>query len=506
MTKNAETKVKNRSFIIITVMLTAILEVLDSTIVNVALPNMQASLGANVEEITWVLTSYIVASAIMIPLTGYFSDFFGKKKYLEIAIIGFMLGSFLCGIAQNLDQMIVLRAIQGAAGAALIPISQSVLREVYPLSEQPKAMAIWGVGIMMAPILGPTIGGYIVEYSNWRWIFYINMPICIISLILCHLFIAKGTVSRQKIDLKSLIPMFIGVGLLQVFLDQGNTKDWFNSNFILIIAIISALALIFFISRSLTQKKPLVHLYLFGERNFCISSIMLLVFCGCVFSQLTMQPIMLASLYNYPTIKIGLLMAPRGIASGIAMALTPALIKYINARVVISLGLAFAALGSFMMSSYTLDASFASMVLPTIIQGIGMGMFMVPVSTYALARLPTKEITEGSGLFSYGRMLGTSIGVSLLSTFVSRNTQTNWQNLGKYTTPYNVNLKNWFLQMHLNANSPQGIARLSDLVHQQASFLSYMNGYFITAVALTLLIPLALFMYNVDLDKAPMAH
>ena len=506
MQNATEMIVKHRPLIVITVMLTAILEVLDSTIVNVALPNMQASLGANVEQITWVLTSYVVASAIMIPLTGFLSDFFGKKRYLEIAIIGFMIGSFCCGLAQNLDQMIALRALQGASGAALIPISQAVLREVYPLHEQPKAMAIWGVGIMMAPILGPTLGGYIVEYSNWRWIFYINMPFCIISLILCHFVINQGKITRRKLDWGSLISMVVGVGLLQVFLDQGNTKDWFNSNFILIISIISLLSLIYFISSSLRKKKPLVHLYLFKERNFCLSTIMFLLFCGCLFAQLAIQPIMLSELYHYPTITIGLLMAPRGIASGIAMVCTPLLIKKINAKYIICTGIILSAVGSIMLSRYTLDASFASMVLPTVIEGLGMGMFMVPLSAYALARLEKEEITEGSGLFSYGRMLGTSIGVSLISTFISRNTQVNWHSLGRYTTPYNVNLRSWFLHMHLIPNTAKGIAQLSNMVHAQASFIAYMNAYFITGVILFCLIPLALLMHNVDMTNAEMAH
>ena len=233
---------------------------------------------------------------------------------------------------------------------------------------------------------------------------------------------------------------------------------------------------------------------------------MFLIFCACLFAQLTMQPILLSSLYGYPTLTIGLIMAPRGIASGVAMACTPLLTKYINPKYVISAGIIMSAWGSYLMGKFTLDASMASMITPTVIQGIGMGLFMVPISAFALARLPSTEITEGSGLFSYARMLGTSIGVSLLSTFISRNTQKNWNILGGNATPYSTNLKNWFLQMHLNSHTATGIARLSNLVHQQANFIAYMNGFYITAIFMLAMLPIAWIMHDVDLNNAPMAH
>ncbi|MCB1827473.1 MAG: DHA2 family efflux MFS transporter permease subunit, partial [Coxiellaceae bacterium] len=246
------TLAQKRWLVIVTIMLVAILEVLDSTIVNVALPNMMPALGANQEEITWVLTAYVVASAMMIPLTGFLNRRIGHRQLLMVNIIGFMVSSFLCGTAQSLTMMVMFRLFQGGFGAALIPLSQAILRETFPLEEQGKAMAIWGIGIMAAPVLGPTLGGFITQHASWRWVFYINAPICLFSLILTALVIKPTKPGNEKMDWFSVALMFTGIGAMQVVLDQGNTKGWFSSNFILALSIISVLTIVSFIWRNAT--------------------------------------------------------------------------------------------------------------------------------------------------------------------------------------------------------------------------------------------------------------
>ncbi len=495
---------QRRHLVIITIMLVAILEVLDSTIVNVALPAMQASLGANVDEITWVLTSYIVASAIMIPLTGFLSDNFGQKNLLIVNISGFMVSSFLCGLTNSLDQMIILRICQGAFGAALIPLSQAILRESYPLDQQGKAMAIWGIGIMTAPVLGPTLGGYITEHASWRWIFYINAPLCIISLLLTFWVIPTTKRQLKKLDIYGLSTMIIGVGFLQLFLDQGNEKDWFSSNFIKLSFILSITGMVLFIIRSLTQKQPLVNLKLYRDRNFSISGLILLTFCACMFSLLVMQPIMLESLFHYPVIAAGWVMAPRGLASAIAMILASVLMKRINAKYLIAVGLLLCAYGSYLMSQYNLNVDMLGNIIPGLYQGLGMGLIMVPLTTYSLATIPASQITEGAGLYSYARMLGTSVGISVISTLVTRETQINYNQLSAHTSIFNTNLHQWFNHQSLTLHSPLGAQRLAEQIATQGRMIAFNDAYLAIAIGFVILIPLSLFLQRLDFTNTDM--
>ena len=499
----SENSTVHRPWIILTVMLVAILEVLDSTIVNVALPNMKASFSVNNDQITWVLTSYIVASAVMIPLTGLLSSRLGKRKFMQITITGFMVSSFLCGITQGIHQMIVLRVLQGLSGASLIPLSQSIMREVFSKQEQPKAMAIWGLGVMTAPVMGPTIGGYIVSWSTWRWIFYINMPICLLSLLLCYFFIPQSKTQKRPIDMFSLIYMVLGIGCLQLFLDQGQSRSWFDSYLICFLLGLSVIGLLAFIYRTFQKKlTPLVKLQLLSYRNFSLCSLMLLCFCGCIFATLAIQPIMLSSLFGYPADATGLIMAPRGLASGFAMALSPLMLRWISPRAQIALGLILCAIGAFLMSQWSLQANTWSLVTPGLWQGLGMGFFMIPVSTMALNDLPSSETTEGAGLFSYSRMLGTSIGISLLSTYISRQGQKHWHHLSQFITPYSTHLQSFLAPLHLAPHTPQAMNQISQVVMQQSTFQAYINAYQLIAILLMIIIPFS-FLIQQPLEKSP---
>jgi len=488
----SDTLYSRRWLVIVTIMMVAILEVLDSTIVNIALPSMMPSLGASQNQITWVLTSYVVASAIILPLTGFISNRIGQKQMLIMNITGFMVSSLLCGIAHSLPEMISFRILQGAFGASLIPLSQAILRQTFPLEQQGKAMAIWGIGIMAAPVLGPTLGGFITEHASWRWIFYINLPVCLLSLLLTFWIIPKTKKTFQHIDSLGLILMIIGIACMQIFLDKGSEKDWFNSYFILALAVTSAFALIWFIIRSLMHPHPVIKLRIYRDRNFTICSLLLLLFCGAIFSMLTLQPIMLENLFNYPAITTGWTMAPLGLASGLSMMLVSNLINRINIKIILTFSMIISAYAAYRFTTINLNSDMNDFLINNAIMGFAMGGFMVPLTTYALATVQKSDITEASGLFSYGRMLGTSVGISLLSTLVARTTQINWHTLIGHITPFTQTIKK---------DNLIDVIRVTQTIQQQSSLLGFLDGFKAIAFIFIALIPLTLLLKHVDLTS-----
>lgn len=492
----------NKWLIVITIMLVAILEVLDSTIVNVALPAMMPSLGANQEQITWVLTSYVVAAAVMLPLTGFLTNRIGQKKLLLIDISGFLISSILCGMSTDLSVMVVFRLFQGAFGAALIPISQAVLRQTFPVEEQGKAMAIWGLGIMVAPVLGPTLGGFITEHSSWRWIFYINLPICLIGFVMTGIFIKETKRVKQKIDWLGMALMFLGIGSLQVFLDQGNSKNWFDSHTIQVLCVTSAISIIWFIARSLKHRHAVISISIFKDRNFTICTISLAIFAACIFGFLTLEPIMLESIYGYTSLLAGITLSPMGIASALMMILSAGLVRIFSPKTLISCGVLFCAAGLYSMAHMTLSAAQSNFIVANSLIGAGMGLFMVPITTYSLITLPAHEVTEGAGLFAYGRMLGSSIGISLLSTLVTRETQINWNRFGGAINEFNNNLHHWLSSQQLTLTNPKSYSILANTLHRHASMVAFVDAYILITIMLILLVPLIWLLKTVDMSKA----
>lgn len=493
---------KSKSLIIFTIMLVAILEVLDSTIVNVALPNMMPSLSANQDEITWVLTSYVVAAAMFLPLTGFLSQRLGIKNLLLIDITGFMITSFLCGSATALNQMVLYRLLQGAFGAALIPLSQAILRESFPLEEQSRAMAIWGLGIMAAPVFGPTLGGYIVAHASWRWIFYLNAPICFLGLLMTLWVIPKTPATPKKIDYAGIFFMFVAIGCLQLFLDQGNSHNWFSSNEILLLFSASIIGIILFLYRSFTHDTPVITLSIFKDRNFSVSTILLALFCGALFGFVTLQPIMLESLFHYTPLIAGKTMVSIGVASAIAMIIAAPLMQRISVKYILIASLLLSAIGIGYFSTLTLQATTSNFIIGDIFFGTGMGLFMVPLATYSLATLPSEQITEAAGLFSYGRMLGTSIGISLLSTLVSRETQINWTELGAHINVFNPNLRLWLAHQQLTLHSTKALTELQMEVANHASMIAFLDAYRLIFIVILAFIPLVLMLKNVRLNNS----
>ena len=490
---------KHRSLIIFTVMMVAILEVLDSTIVNVALPSMMPALGANQNQITWVLTAYVVASAITVPLTGFLSVRFGNRNLLLIAISGFLLGSVLSGISQGLTQILIFRVIQGACGAALIPLSQSILRTSFPLAEQGKAMTIWGLGIMMAPIMGPTIGGYITEALSWRWIFYLNLPICIIAITLTLYAIPKDEGQYKKIDYLSLVALVAGIGALQIMLDQGNEKNWFNSHFIELLAIISIVGITTLVARCFIIPKPLVLLKLFFDHNFAICNLIMACFAGSLFSIIAVEPMMLERLYNYPIITTGLMLAPLGVGSAIGMIVGSILLKKIDVRYILVAGLIGASVGCFWLSTIAPATPSAYFLWPNFITGISMGFIMLPIATYSLLTIPKYTITEGAGLLAFSRMIGTSVGISIVSTLISHGNQVSWHDMGSHINRFNTNVQNWLAHQGLSHLTPLAIGRLSQTLSAQSGIQSFINVYYALGYVFLLLIIPVIFIKPVNM-------
>ncbi len=494
-----DTLYSRRWLVIVTIMMVAILEVLDTTIVNVALPSMMPSLGADQNQITWVLTSYVVSSAVVLPLTGFISNGLGQKQMLIMNITGFLISSLLCGMAESLPEMVLFRILQGAFGASLIPLSQSILRQTFPLDQQGKAMAIWGIGIMAAPVLGPTLGGFITEHSSWRWIFYINLPVCLLSLFMTFWVIPKTKKTLQRIDWLGLILMVVGIAAMQIFLDKGNEKDWFSSNLIIALAITSAFCLIWFIARSLAHRHPVIKLTLYQNRNFAICSLLLLLFCGAIFSMLTLQPIMLENLFDYPAMTTGWTMAPLGLASAISMMMVSNLINRVNIKIILGICIAVSAYGAYRLTTISLASSMNEFLIDNAIIGFAMGGFMVPLTTYALATIPKPNITEASGLFSYGRMVGTSVGISLMSTLVSRTTQMSWHTLVGHVNVFNHAYQAWFAHQQVKEGSAIGIVRLAHVIGQQSQLLGFLDAFKTIAFIFAALLPLTLLLKHVDL-------
>ena len=482
----------SKGLITITVMLVTVLEVLDMTIVNVALPPMMGSLSANSEEITWVLTSYIVAAAIFMPLTGILIERVGQKKLLLFNIIGFCLSSMLCGISSSLDEMILFRTMQGIFGASLVPLSQFILGNTYESHEQSKAMAFWGMGVMVAPVLGPTLGGYITETLNWRWVFYINLPICIIACILCLLFIKETNTHKKNIDWLGIILMMLAIGAFQVFLDQGNSKDWFGSHLIQVLLITSIICSSLFISRGLRKKDNIINLYLYRNKNFMLCSILMLCYMISLFGVMSIQPLMLENLMHYTTGDAGLLMAPRALSSALTMAIVAKFFSNKNPKPLIMIGLLLSSLGCYLMAGFQLQTVASTMIWVGLIQGVGMGLFFVPTSTLALATLKPSQTSEASGLFSLSRSIGSSIGISIISTIAARATQISYHSLAKHISSTNPALQQFLAQQQLDINMPIVAKLLSNKVLLQANFNAFIDGFLISSYGFLLILPLVL--------------
>ena len=404
--------------------------ILDMTVVNVALPHMMGALGATPDQITWVITSYIVAEAVVIPTSGFLAARFGRKPVVIVSVIGFVIASMLCGQATTLAQMVCFRLLQGAFGASVIPLSQAVMVDTFAAADRGKAMAIWGIGILLGPIMGPTIGGFITDHLDWRWVFYINLPIGIINLLLLAAFLKQTPRSRASADWTGALLLALGVGALQMLLDRGNIEDWLQSNFIVGLAVVSLVCSVAFVVRSIRNPNAILKIDLLKDRNLATATFMIMAFGVGMLSTIALQPLFLEHMLGYPAATAGLLMAPRGIAVAVGMSLVATLITRIEPRWLVLTGLTLATAGSYAMTWYNLDIGLAWIIGPGIVQGVGMGMIFVPLSTLAYQTLPRDASDQAASIFNLARTVGGSVGVAIAVTVLTRTSQANWQTLG----------------------------------------------------------------------------
>ena len=475
--------------IIATVMLVTVVEVLDVTIVNVALPAMMGSFDASTDQITWIITSYLIAAAVFMPLTGVLIQQLGLQRLLLINVIGFLISSTLCGLANSLLAIIVFRILQGIFGSSLVPISRYVIRHTFERKEQSTAVAIWGIGIMVAPILGPTIGGYITEALNWRWIFYINIPICILAFFMTLRFIKETPRLNKKIDWQGLLLMILAIGSLQALIDRGNNDNWFESNLISTLAIMSLISFILFIYRGWHKRDHIINLQLFTERHFTLSALILSLYSVGLFSSIVLLPILLESL-GYPANMIGLVMAPRGLAAILSMLIASRLTQSIDNRILVIIGILITAWGTYQMSNFNMYGAMKDYLLPGVIQGLGLGLVVVPLSSSAFDYLKKQDVAEASGLLSLGRSIGISIGISFLSAILSRQTRINWQHLTTHIQATNPYFVNWATAQQLAPDSPLSLKLTAVQIQQQSFMIGFIDAFLVGALILLLIIPL----------------
>jgi DHA2 family multidrug resistance protein len=416
----------NKWLITLTVMLPTLIEIIDTSVVNVSLDHIRGSLSAGIEESTWTITSYLVSNAIVIPMTGWISRRIGRKRYLLLSISIFTLSSFLCGSAWSLESLVFFRIIQGIGGGALQPLSQSILLETFPPHQHGTAMAAFGIGIMFGPIVGPLLGGWITDNWSWRWIFYINIPIGIISILMTIFFIKdppymKGM--KLKIDYAGIILLAIGLGALQIVLDKGQSENWFDSRFITTLTIISCLSLLLFIIVELFTETPVVNLRVFKNLSFSTGNVVMFFAFFNLFGSIVLLPIYLQTLMGYTATKAGLVLGPGGLATLIALPIAGRLVHRISPRIVLGAGILICSYATYLMSNFNLQADFWSIIWPRIVLGIGMPFIFISLTLLTMAGIKKEDMGNATGIYNLLRNLGGSFGVAFVTTMLQRRAQ-----------------------------------------------------------------------------------
>jgi DHA2 family multidrug resistance protein len=496
----------NKWIVAITVMLPTLIEIVDTSVVNVSLDNIRGSLSAGIDESTWIITSYLVSNAIIIPITGWLSKFFGRKKYLIFSIALFTFSSFMCGSAWNLGSLVFFRVLQGAGGGALQPISQAILLETFPPYQHGMAMAIFGIGIMFGPIIGPLLGGWITDNWSWHWIFFINVPIGFISILMVWLFIVNPPYVEQmkmKIDYWGLMLLAIGLGCLQVVLDKGQRDDWFSSHFIILMSFISISALILLILVELNSEHPVINLRIFRNLSFSSGNLIMFLAFFNLFGSIVLLPIYLETLMGYTAFLSGLALGPGGITTMIAMPIAGILVTKVNPKAILAFGIAVAAYSVYMMSKFNLQADFTAIFLPRAVLGIGMGFLFIPLTTLTMSGIRKEEMGNATGMFNLLRNLGGSFGVAFVTTLLARRTQFHQFRLVEHLTPFDLNFQTalpqiqQFLQYQgfTSADPNQGmVGVIYNQLLQQASMLSFNDCFFALAMMMSLVLPFVLLM------------
>jgi len=504
-------------------MLAIFMEVLDTSVANVALPHIAGNLSAGVDESTWVLTSYLVSNAIVLPLTGWFSSIFGRKRFYMVCVVIFTLSSLLCGLAPSLPLLVFFRILQGAGGGALQPISQAILLESFPKEKRGMAMAVFGMGVVLAPIIGPTLGGWITDSYSWRWIFLINIPVGIISLVLTLFFVfdppylvRKSLREGARIDYIGIGLLSVGLGFLQVVLDKGEREDWFGSNFIIWCAVVTVVGLVGAVLWELSQKDPAVDFHLLKERNFLIATMTMFMLGLVLYGSTALLPIFLQTLLGYTALLSGLVLSPGGILVVILLPVVGKLLTHIESRWLVVFGLAVLSLSLFHMASFNLEVDFRTAMTARIYQSAGMAFLFVPINVMAFYFIPKEKINNATGIINLARNIGGSVGIAGVVTMLARRAQYHQAVLVGHMTPldtaYRAMLGGASQMLTARGSDPamaahqaQGLAY--GLLMRHSTMLAFLDDFWLMGVVILIMIPFMFLMKKVAPHKGPdVAH
>lgn len=481
----------SRGFVTASIMAATVMHALDMTIANVALPHMQGTLLATQDQISWVLTSYVVASAIMTPPTGILAARMGRKRFFQWSIAGFTAASLLCGFASSLTEMVIFRLLQGGCGAALIPVSQAILLDTYPRERHAQAMALWGVGVMVGPILGPTLGGYLTELYDWRWVFFINLPVGIIAMMGVAASVPETPRDPNRtFDFTGFALLTIAVGAFQLMLDRGEVEGWFDSTEIVVEAVIAGLCCYGFIVHSWTAERPFLDLNLMRDRNYGIGVLLIFLINLMMLATLALLPAFLQGLLGYPIIETGYLMMPRGIGTMLAMLVVGRISGTIDARLIVTVGLLLTSLSMWEMSGFNMNVDEHAIIVTGALQGFGMGLIFSPLSAMTFSTLAPQLRTDGAAVFSLLRNLGSSIGVSVMIAMLSQGRQLHRSQLVEHVTPFSPALKD--APEGFGVDTLSGLLRLSEEISRQADMLAYLGDFHLLMLVPLIPLPLVL--------------
>ncbi len=499
------------------VMLATFMEVLDTSVANVALPHIAGNLSATPAEATWMLTSYLVSNAIVLPAANWLGRYFGRKRFLIVCIAIFTVSSALCGAAASLGMLIVARIAQGAGGGALQPIAQAVLMESFPREKRGSAMAVFGLGIVVAPIIGPTLGGWITDNYSWRWIFYINIPIGILAAFMAKTFVEDPPYIREqrpgRIDYIGFGLMALALGAMQLVLDKGQEEEWFASSFITWVVIISTIAAIVFVIWELRSREPIVDLHVLANRNFAVGTSLMIVLGIVLYGTIAMLPLFLQTLMGYPALESGLAVSPRGFGAIASMLIVGRLINRIRGRYLVLFGFSVLSYSIYMFSKINLDISISSIVWPNIISGFAMGFIFVPLTTMALGTLSNEQMGNASGVFNLMRNTGGSVGIAIVTTFLARGAQIHQAALVSHLTPYDPAFQERLKQIAGGVVArggsvvaeQQANAGIYGILVRQATVLSYIDVFRLLSFLCLLCIPAVFLFEHVKKKPGPVA-
>jgi DHA2 family multidrug resistance protein len=488
--------------ITLSVMVVAFMQVLDTSVTNVVLPHLQGSLSAGLEEVSWVITSYLAANAIIIPATGWLAGVLGRKRFFLICCVLFTVSSVLSGMAPNLTFLILARIAQGIGGGPIIPLSQAILWEIFPLGQRGLAMAVWGVGFMMGPIIGPTLGGYIADNWSWRWIFYINLPVGLLGFFMASAFLFDPPYLRKpsRVDWPGLVLMVLGFGCLQLMLDRGEREDWFDSPMIVALAVIAGVALVGFLARELIAKDPILDLRVFTDRNFAFGATFIALIGLGMFSSMVLLALYAQKLLGYDALTSGLVLAPGGLGNMFSLILCGRLVTRVDQRLLLTFGCLVNAISLYMMSNVTLGMDYWSLTLPRIVQGFALGFIFVPLSTLTLATIRRDKLVNATSAYNVLRNLGGSVGIALATTYLAQRSQFHQHNLVSHVTIWDpetqARLAHWtshFLAQGADSFTAQrrAVAMLYHDVVGQAQVLAYADDFWLLAILFSI-VPLFL--------------